>query len=129
MRARDKVVLASNSGICFIVFFGLIVPELVGTIIVNVAFLGLFLWGVITLKDTTAKTYERICGLYVSFAIIATLAAYYLITGPVEGVKFNLFLFFIISAVYVSSGFALFRAHKYISKIEEQNKKSNSSPR
>lgn len=125
MRARDKVALASDLGICFIAFFGLIMPELVGTIIVNVSLLGLFLWGVITLKDTTAKTFERICGQYVSFAVIATLGVYYLISGPVEGIKLTLFFVLIMSAIYISFGFAAVRAHKYISKIEEENRNNN----
>lgn len=122
MRARDKLSLASNIGIVVIAFFGLVIPELVATVLVYASLLGIFSWGVITLKDTTAKAYERLCGLYVAFAIVASFAVYYLIAGPAEGIKFNLFLLLIISSVYISFGLALFNFNKYISKIEDQNK-------
>lgn len=122
MRARDTLSLASNIGIVVIAFFGLVIPELVATLLVNASLLGIFSWGVITLKDTTVKAYERLCGLYVSLAIVASFAVYYLIAGPAEGIKFNLFLLLIISSVYISFGLALFNFNKYISKIEDQNK-------
>lgn len=121
MRARDKLSLVSNIGIVVIAFFGLAIPELLATVLVNASLLGIFSWGVITLKDTSAKVYERLCGLYVAFAIVATFAVYYLIAGPAKGIKFNLFFLFVISAVYISFGFALVNANKYISKIEDRN--------
>jgi len=109
----------------FVIFFGLVIPDIFALTLTYGSLFGLFFWGAVTFKDKTVKNFERYCGIYVAFAIIATFATFYLVPGPAEGLKFNLFLFFIITAIYISTGFSVVRAWQYAEMVEKKNNRNS----